>query len=437
MYYYGRIFAAAGGRALKANESSAHYESKVRECTNFAVREIKKVCKEIGPRPSGEENESRAQDYVEKLMEPFADEVVRERFVLSPKAFMGWVLADGVMMLISSALMILALSGAVPQAAVWLKAAALALSVISLVFLLGEFLFYKKMLDPFFPKRESSNVLCIRKAAGKTKRRIIFAGHIDSAYEWRYTHLGGGKLLTKVIIIGIASLVISLIIDVLSFFNFGFAADIALLVIQALMIPGFILVLFFVNWKLCVDGANDNLTGVFASMAVLKYLSDNDIRFENTEVMAVSTGSEEAGLRGAKAFAKAHSQQYSESGVETVFVAVDTLCDYDYMGIYNKDMSGTVKLDAQAAAMMKKASETAGLDLDYSSVFFGSSDAAAAQQGKIKSVALAAMDPTPARYYHTRGDTAEALNIKTVEAGIKVMLETAFLFDEKGLLSEY
>ena len=115
---------------MKANESSAHYESKVRECTNFAVREIKKVCKEIGPRPSGEENESKAQDYVEKLMEPFADEVVRERFELSPKAFMGWVLADGVMMLISSALMILALSNAVPQASVWLKAAALALSVI-------------------------------------------------------------------------------------------------------------------------------------------------------------------------------------------------------------------------------------------------------------------------------------------------------------------
>ena len=64
-------------------------------------------------------------------------------------------------------------------------------------------------------------------------------------------------------------------------------------------------------------------------------------------------------------------------------------------------------------------------------------EAAAAQQGGIKSVALAAMDPAPARYYHTRGDTADNLDIKTFEAGIKIMLETVFLFDEQGLCDKY
>lgn len=422
---------------MRASESNSHYASKVRECTNFAAREVKKVCANIGPRPSGEEGEKKAQDYVEELMAPIADEVKREKFSLHPKAFMGWVLVDGIMMLISAALMILALSGAVPAAAVALKALATVLSVASLVFLLGEFLFYKQIMDPFFPKRESSNVLCVRKASGETKKRIILAGHIDSAYEWRYTHLGGGKLLTSVIIAGIGSLVLSLIIDVLSFFDLGSIANIVFIAVQCLAVPGFVLVLFFVNWKMCVDGANDNLTGVFASMAVLKYLKDNNIRFENTEVVAMSTGCEEAGLRGAKAFAKTHSKEYKDSGVETVFMAVDTLRDYDYMGVYNKDMTGTVKLDAQAAEMVKKACENAGYDIPFASVFFGSSDAAAAQQGGIKSVALAAMDPAPARYYHTRGDTADNLDIKTFEAGIKIMLETVFLFDERGLCDKY
>lgn len=82
------------------------------------------------------------------------------------------------------------------------------------------------------------------------------------------------------------------------------------------------------------------------------------------------------------------------------------------MGVYNKDMTGTVKLDKQAAAMVKHASDIAGYNLPYSSVFFGSSDAAAIQQGGMKAVALAAMDPTPARYYHTRGDTADNLDPK-------------------------
>ena len=51
----------------------------------------------------------------------------------------------------------------------------------------------------------------------------------------------------------------------------------------------------------------------------------------------------------------------------------------------------------------------------------------------MKAVSIAAMDPAPARYYHTRLDTADNLDIKTIEAVLGVALETAFIFDEKGL----
>lgn len=422
---------------MKAKESHEHFDSKVRECSNFTVREIKKVCKEIGPRPSGGENEKKAQDYVEELMTPIADDVKREEFSVHPIAFMSWVVIDGAAMIIAAILMILSLTNAIPAASNGFRIAALAISVICVVLLLGEFLFYKEFIDFLLPKRQSSNVVCTRKASGETKRRIIFAGHIDSAYEWWFTHLGGGKCLVTMIALGIGSLVLTLVMSIISFFVSDGVPATVMTVIQAVTIPVFIAILFFVKWDLCVIGANDNLTGVFASMAVIKYLKDNDIRFENTEVVAVSTGCEECGLRGAKAFAKAHAEEYAQEGIETVFMAVDTLHDYDYMGIYNKDMTGTVKLDQQAAGMVKKACENAGYDIPFASVFFGSSDAAAAQQGGIKSVALAAMDPTPARYYHTRGDTADILDMKTIETGLKIMLETAFLFDEQGLRDEY
>ena len=92
---------------MKAYESHAHYSSKVRECSNFAIREIKKVCKEIGPRPAGYEGEKKGQDYVEKLMTPIADEVKREKFTLSPKAFMSWVMIDGILALVAAVLGIL------------------------------------------------------------------------------------------------------------------------------------------------------------------------------------------------------------------------------------------------------------------------------------------------------------------------------------------
>lgn len=419
---------------MKAKESHAHFDSKVRECSNFTVREIKKVCKEIGPRPSAEENEAKAQDYVENLMGGIADETRRETFDVHPKAFMSWVVIDGAAMIVAALFMILSLSNILPPV---FRVIALVISVIAVALLLGEFLFYKEFIDFLFPKKQSSNVVCVRRASGETKRRIIFAGHIDSAYEWWFTHLGGGKFLVTMIALGIGSLALTLIMAIVSLFVSKGVPAMIMIIVQIITVPIFIAILFFVKWDLCVTGANDNLTGVFASMAVIKYLKDNDIRFENTEVVAVSTGCEECGLRGAKAFAKAHAKECAEEGVETVFMAVDTLHDYEYLGVYNKDMTGTVTLDKQAAAMAQKATEICGLDIPFATVTFGASDAAAAQQGGLKSVALAAMDPTPAKYYHTREDTADILDMKTIETGLKIMLETAFLFDEQGLRDEY
>lgn len=419
---------------MLARESNANYPSRRREMTNYTLREVKRVCKEIGPRESGEESERKAQAYVAESMKNVADTVETEDFELHPKAFMGWVLVDVVLMVLSAVMLILSRFDAVPELSTVLNIAALVLSVLSIAFAVGEFLLYKPMLDPFFPKRRSCNVVCTRKAAGEMKRRIIFSGHIDSAYEWYFTHLGGGKLLTTMIALGIGAMVLNLILDIVSLFELPQGLHIAVLVLAFVSLVPILLCILFVNWKRVVPGANDNLTGVFASMAVLRYMAANDIRFQNTEVVAVSMGCEEAGLRGAKAFAKKHADA---DDVETVFVATDTLRDFDYMGVYNKDMTGTVRLDAKAAAMVKKASETAGYNLDYANVFFGSSDAAAIQQGGMKAVALAAMDPAPARYYHTRGDTADNLDPKTVEAGIDILLETAFLFDSEGLKDSY
>ena len=101
---------------MKAYESNTHYASKVRECSNFAIREIKKVCKEVGPRPAGYEGEKKGQDYVEKLMTPIADEVKRENFTLSPKAFMSWVMIDGILALIAAIFGILCNTGILPPA---------------------------------------------------------------------------------------------------------------------------------------------------------------------------------------------------------------------------------------------------------------------------------------------------------------------------------
>lgn len=411
---------------MKAQDSVKNYPSALREMTNFSVRGIKKICKDVGPRPAGSEQEHEAQKLMTAELDGACDKVEIEPFDVHPGAFLGWILTDGIMMIAAIVLFFFGMS-----------AIALALCALSLIFAIVEFLLYKKLLDPFFPKKTSHNVVAVRKPKGEVRRRIIFSGHADSANEWRFTYYGGSKLLVPIIGLSFVGILLGLVLGIWAVaagHAFSAADSGALNVMRYVFlawIPILFTALFFENKKRPVMGANDDLTGCFISMAVVKYMQQHDIRFENTEVWVVLTGSEEAGLRGAKAFCKAHKNELSD--VETVFVGLDTIRDYDFAAVYSRDLTGTVKNDAGACALVKEAAKQTGLDLPYKSVFFGATDAAAVTQAGMKAVSVAAMDPAPAKYYHTRLDTADNLDIKTVEAVLGVALETAFLFDEKGL----
>lgn len=411
---------------MKAQDSVKNYPSALREMTNFSVRGIKKICKDVGPRPAGSEQEHEAQKLMAAELDGACDKVEIEPFDVHPGAFLGWILTDGIMMIAAIVLFFFGMS-----------AIALALCALSLIFAIVEFLLYKKLLDPFFPKKTSHNVVAVRKPKGEVRRRIIFSGHADSANEWRFTYYGGSKLLVPIIGLSFVGILLGLVLGIWAVaagHAFSAADSGALNVMRYVFlawIPILFTALFFENKKRPVMGANDDLTGCFISMAVVKYMQQHDIRFENTEVWVVLTGSEEAGLRGAKAFCKAHKNELSD--VETVFVGLDTIRDYDFAAVYSRDLTGTVKNDTGACALVKEAAKQTGLDLPYKSVFFGATDAAAVTQAGMKAVSVAAMDPAPAKYYHTRLDTADNLDIKTVEAVLGVALETAFLFDEKGL----
>lgn len=411
---------------MKAQDSVKNYPSALREMTNYSVRGIKKVCKTAGPRASGSENELNAQNMMAEDLKASCDSVKVEPFEVHPGAFLGWILTDAIMMIAAIVLFFFGLSYI-----------SLALSALSLIFAIVEFLLYKKMLDPFFPKKTSHNVIAVRKPKGEVKRRIIFSGHSDSANEWRFTYYGGSKLLIPIIGLSFVGILLGLVLNIWAIAagnGFSPAESGVLNVMRYVFlawIPILFVALFFEDKKRPVMGANDNLTGCYISMAVVKYMQEHDIRFDNTEVWVVLTGSEEAGLRGAKAFCKEHKDELSD--VETVFVGIDTIRDYDFMAIYSRDLTGTVKNDESACALVKQAAQNTGIDMPYKSVFFGATDAAAVTQAGMKAVSIASMDPTPARYYHTRLDTEDNLDAKTIEAILGVALETAFLFDEKGL----
>ena len=417
---------------MKAEESVKNYPASVRMYTNYTVREIKKICKNIGPRIAGSEQEHEAHKYIAEEMKTCCDKVDIEDFKLSPEAFMSWVRIDGALVILAVIFAWLTKFVDVSFNFAWVS---VALVAVALVFLFCEFLMYWEFYDFLFPKATSHNTIGVRKAGGETKQRIIFSGHVDSSHEWTYTRLGGAPLLFAVGGYGIVSMLFVLVSSILIVANVGTPELQQILrYIQLACIPGGIAVMFFVNFNITVEGANDNLTGTLAAATALKMLDEAGINFKNTEVVAMITDGEEAGLRGAKQFAKDHYKEYMESGVETAVLCVDTLTDRDYLNVYSRDMTGTVKHDPAFCHLVMDAAIEAGHDdLEFANVFFGSSDAAAFTQAGITATCLAAMDPSPADYYHNRRDSYDRLVPEAIEASYDIIMSTILKFADEDV----
>lgn len=399
----------------------------IKACGDFAAENITKICKDYGPRCCGSEAEHLAQNYMAGILEKYADDVRRETFEAHPGAFMSFVPIAGGLLAASTAANI---AGALKKNK--LAAASIPMVGTALAALIGEFALYKQPLDPLFPKKESGNVIAVRKAKGEVKRRIILSGHTDSAPEWTYTYKLGSKGVLTVCGYAVAGLAYDIASTAVSLTSKNDKLKKGMALGQLAFAPAFAGLFAFTNSKRYVDGASDDLSGCFVANSVMKFLAENDIRFENTEVVALLSGGEECGLRGTKAFFKAHPE-YNTDGVETIYVGFDTVRDADYMMIYEKDLNGLVKNDKQVCALVKDAASECGCDVPLGTIPLGSCDAAAASQAGIKAASFVAMDPAPARYYHTRLDTADNLVPETIAKGVEIALQTVFNFDEKGL----
>lgn len=419
----------------------------INENVDYTVKEITSVIKRYGPRESGNKNCMATQKHIDKEMKPFCDETGFESYKMAPKAFLHFTKTVSVSVFLSIFVcLILVFTGVfdgvggsdffVPQCIVG------GVVAVGLLITMFEFLLYKQFCDVFYKKIEGHNYYAVRKPKGEVKKRIVISGHCDSAYQWRHIYYGKKLPLMSICMAGtigtgVISFVIAVITIIANFVDMGAFGEFLVNysyyfhILTALFM---VTLYLFVDFKTISPGANDNLTGTYAAVCALRMLDMAGVEFENTEVVAMITDGEEAGLRGCKQWAKDHKEEYMNSGVETAVLCVDTLTDLEYLNVYNRDMTGTVKHDPKFSQLvMDSAVEAGHEDLKFASVFFGSSDAAAFSQAGITSTCLAAMDPAPADYYHNVRDSYDRLVPKAIKTGYEIILSTILNFDEKGL----
>lgn len=406
------------------------------ELLKYMVDGIKYVCQTYKRRSPGSQSERDAQDYFKKELAKYSDEVYSEDFTIHPHAFMGFIFYSAIFSLIGIACYWLSpLSSVLPVVGT-------VLTLLAVLMFLFEYLFYGEFVDFLFPKRVSRNVFATRKPSGEVKRRIIFGGHTDASPEWTFSLHGGlpalaaaigGSIIGMFIIFGtnIAIFVKSMISEEIAIEGFWKILGI----VNLCTIPFIILIMFFINWKVIVDGANDNLSANYISMAVLKEMAEEDFRFENTEVCCLLSGAEEAGLRGAKAFAKKHKKELLD--IETVFISLDTMREIKEFRINTIGCTGTVHSDEAVGDLLHEAGINCGVDIPRSEIYPGAVDSDGFTKFGIRACGFTGVSHDPQTYYHTREDSWDNISEECIELSLDICREAAKLYDENGGIRKY
>lgn len=399
---------------------------KKRDAAKYMVKEITYICKNIEKRSPGSFGEKKACEYMAEVLKKDCgcERADVESFKENPGSFYGWLFFTLTFVLAAIVLYFFA-----PVASIILIVAGLVLVVL-------QFGLYIKAIDKLFPEKTGHNVTAIKKCKGETKRRIIFNGHPDAAWEWPVNHALGGVGFEAHAIIGFAGAFYYLILAIIQLVQNGsVGADISTPLGKAgliglIFVPFLVGLYFMVNYRRVVDGANDNLSGCYMGIALLKTLKDEGIEFENTELGVVLTGSEEAGLRGAKAWCEAHKGEFDD--VPTFIFSFDTIHDPKFLMVNYRDLNGTVKADTDASDLFMEAADELGIQCKKGMVppLGGATDSAAFAQGGFRAAGITGLNHKLESYYHTRRDSYDNMNLNGLADCFAATVKVLEKFDE-------
>ena len=407
------------------------------ESAQYMMDEIAHICKNLPKRAPGEEGEKLACEYMAEVLKKDGgcERADVESFKEHPYSFLGWIYFT----------ITFALAGIVLF--FFLPALGAVLIGIGFAIMIAQFGLYRKAIDFVFPEKTGHNVTAIKKCTGEVKARIFFNGHPDAAWNWPVNNKFGGKVYEAHIGSSVIGALIALalciaaavategqVMDVFTLEAYELAYGEALFwagIAQLIFVPGLILMYFMWDPKTTVDGANDNLTGCYMGIAILKAMKDAGIELEHTEVGVILSGSEEAGLRGAKAWVEAHKGEFDD--VPTWIYSYDTIHASKFRGVNYRDLNGTVKADKEVSDTFMESAKELGIHCNKTWVppFGGATDSAAFAQGGYKVTGITALNHVLEDYYHTLKDTYTNLDKDCLADCYAISVKCLEKFDKK------
>lgn len=346
-----------------------------------------------------------------------SNSVKRESFTFHPAAFMK-IIRPAVILYVIAVVFI------------FFKMPVISLSclLLSLAVFSSQFVFYKKIFDPFFPQAQGYNIFGIVEPDHNVQQQIILCGHHDAAYVFHYMALSP-RLYPFVIFAGILP------------FLTGIGLSIACIImgnppwwISSVMAVSFVpvLPLWWFTTNIVSPGAGDNMIAVALANEVTRIFSDrkksgnNSLR--HTRIACLSVDAEESGLRGSMAYVSHHAQELVS--IKSYVLCFDTLYKADKLIFFNNDMNLTTDLSDSMANDLTNIARELGYGARVARMPWGggSTDAAAFARGGIEATCMLAFDLNVGRLpkdlvYHTLKDTTDAIEPAMVEQALSVTID--------------
>ncbi len=395
---------------MKARDSVKNYDSKIREYVNYSYRQSKNACKNYGPRPAGSDSEKELRKHLVSELETCASEVKTEGFTFAKTSSFSENIFTLLFLVLAVALVVLECFGIFPDETIP------AIGSAAFVILGVANLFTGFTSKIFAKKAESENIFAIRKADNEATKRLILLANSDSAPKRKFTTLPFMIVTTTGFVVTIVMMFLNAAFDLFSTVPGLKFASLALI----LFIP-FALIPVFADSKEYSEGASKNLSGSFASIAVLKYLKDNGIEMPSLEIDVLITSAHEYDSAGAKAFAKAHSDDFKD--IPTIFVNLDSIAGEETnLGIIN------TKTTEKAVEFISDGAQDAGNEIGKSSLQGRyTPDCSAFSAIGFDTCALTSLSAD----YSKTPDTFEDMKVKTIETALKTVVSGVFLYEEK------
>jgi aminopeptidase YwaD len=382
-----------------------------REC----LAETDRLIRKHGPRLTGSASSTAAGKDIAEELGAFSDSVRVESFDVHPSSFYSYTKLLPVAYAIGFlALAVLHRFFLVPIIGI----------LAGIVLMGGQFGFYWHLGDAFFRKRTGVNVEAVIEPEGVAERELILSGHHDSAPVARIFSGPLHRLYAVAIFLPYV------------FFLFELVLLTRLVVTREVTTPAWSLLVLAIGFvpvagyflmvalRRGSPGAGDNLVASVLVARVAREIAGRKGQLlRSTRLRVVSFDSEEAGLRGAAAYMRAHAKELER--LPCFHLNFDSIYQLRHLQALTTDINGTVRLSAEMVETLQTCAQENGHALGTFGMLFGAggTDAAESARKGLQATTVIAMPTAIVRdglVYHTPRDTVDQIEPAAVEACMKL-----------------